>query len=383
MNEEVEDATNPLMDFTWDDGGDHEFFGIKPEEDPLQIQNVIQEAKKEGVKVTKKTETKKKEEKVEEEEEIEEKEEEETQQAFFEENEEDDNNEVKPGSFTTITKSLITSKIFENVELDKDEEIDEESFHEIFGQEIEARVEEGFQSFMDELSDDGKAFLKFAKNGGTIQQFAQVFKNLNQMPEVDINSEEGQKIIIRYYLKTVKQMDNEDVDEQIEFYEDKNKLRSYAEKYKALVDKETESEKEALIEQQEVQRRQAEENRKLWATNIKKSLEASEILGIPIGKKDKDLYAYIINASVKIGPNRYLTGLQQAMNDAFNDPQKVVLIAKLLKNNFDMSDIKAAATTEATKKVKRGIEKNKEGSGRPASSSSVIHRKGKSLADMF
>jgi hypothetical protein len=380
-----------LDDFSWDGGNEnHSFFGIDAggeQTETAEVQEVIKEAKEKGVTVTPKgtKTTPKKKVEVEPEDdddnEPEEVEDDEPQHSFFEQDD-DKNDEDKPlGNYTSIVKNLVDSKVFENVELKEGEEVDEDSFMEAFATEIEARVEEGFQSFMDELSDDGKAFLKYAKNGGTIQQFAQVFKNLNQMPEVDVDNEEGQKIIIRYYLKTVKQMESDDVDEQIEFYEDKNKLKFYAEKYKKSLDAEAAEEKEALIEQQENARKQAEENKKQFVAGIKKSLDTDKVFDIPIGKKDKDLLAYITTASVKIGPNRYLTGLQKDLNDAFNDPKMVIALAKLLKGKFDLTDIKASLKTEVTKGVKKGIENSKESGNRP--SSSVTIGKKKTLADMF
>ena len=71
--------------------------------------------------------------------------------------------------------------------------------------------------------------------------------------------------------------------------------------------------------------------------------------------------------------------LQADMQDAFSDPQQLLVLAKLLKSKFDISDIKAQAETEVTKKTRSNLQRAKKTSKLSSGRSS----KGKGLSDYF
>ena len=48
------------------------------------------------------------------------------------------------------------------------------------------------------------------------------------------------------------------------------------------------------------------------------------------------------------------------MFEAIKDPNKVAILAKLVKNDFDFKDIKVKAATETTLKVKEDLQRQKE-----------------------
>ena len=82
---------------------------------------------------------------------------------------------------------------------------------------------------------------------------------------------------------------------------------------------------------------------------------------------------------VKAGKNNYLTQMQNDLQKAFQDPEKILVIAKLLRNDFDISDVIRNTETKITKKTKDKIER------KPTikSSKSSSGRKKKALHEYF
>jgi hypothetical protein len=64
-------------------------------------------------------------------------------------------------------------------------------------------------------------------------------------------------------------------------------------------------------------------------------------------------------AAVKIGENQFLTQFQNDLQQAFKDKEKTVLLAKLLANDFDLSDLKEKAKTELVRETKSKLSNSK------------------------
>lgn len=394
----METATNPkeegLTEFQWDEAGDEStFFGIK-EETPV-IEQVQEDLKDKGKKPE------------EEEEEVEvegkgknkDKKPEETQATFFEDEEEEGKEKLKPEKnekvegeegeeddeevkfFTTLSTDLKTKGIFQFVEIKEDEKITEDKFFELQEQEIESRLEEAIETFMNELDEDGKAFLKFKKAGGKNADFFKVYAEVEDIPEVDVKTAEGQNAILRYYYKNYEDLDDADIDDKLEWLEETNKKAKYAEKYNAKIEKDKENKKQALLDAQAENQKKAEQIRDAFINSVKETAnKMEEFNGFKFTKQDKsELVDFILKPAVKLENGKYLTGLQSSINKLYKeDKQKLLLLAKLLKSDFDFSTFVKEAQTKVTKETKSKLSETRN----TLSGKSAPTRKG-SLADLF
>ena len=394
------DENHGLDAFSWDE--DQSFFGIEPGEEtpptPSKISDFLQDEddeEEEDTPPVEKNKTKAKskgkvkpedEEEDEDEEEVEDepKGKSKTKTDFFKDEEEDDDTppQDKPEFYADLYKDMQTKGIFSN-DLEEGEELDEESFFDKLDEEIEQRTQEGFEEFMEGLGNDGKAFLKYAKNGGTLRQFLAVSNISVDMPEVDIDTEDGQKIFMRYALKR-DGFDTEEINDMIESLEEKGKLATTAKRRKDRFDAEDAQERETAAANLEQQTKEAKKAQLKFVSEMKTILnKPTNINGIAFNpKKDKELIDFITNPTVVLANKKYATPLQVKLAEVFKDPEKVLLLGKLLKTDFDLSSVEKEAESTVTRKVKTSLSRLKEGNTKAAASSSTGNR-GRSLADLL
>jgi hypothetical protein len=377
VKEEEEVQESSLENFDWDDTGAGDFFGIA-------------DTAAEVVKPVKKEEPKK-EAKKEEEETQEEVEETSDDDSFFgvapekgedeDEEEEEESEEENDDYFTSLTSTMKEKGIFQNIEIPEDEEITEEKFIEFQDEEIEARVEEALDGFMEELGGDAKEFLAHVKEGGKPEDFFKVYSQDRGIPKGDILDEKYQEKVARYYYKNIEEWDSEDIDDRIEWLKDSAKLGKEADKHIQRIEKLDEKAKEDLQKQTLAQQKQAEKSRKAFVDTVKETLDKTdEIDNYKFNPKVKSkLHSFITKPSVKVSKNKYVTQMQSKLQEALKSPEKMIVLADILMSDFDFSNVATASTTKTTKKLRKDIQRSK--TVRPKGSGKF--KKGRNLADYF
>lgn len=423
-NQETKTETGSLQDFTFND--DDSFFGVKnePEDSGAAVITEVKADKKPGSEKAEdisKTSTKAEEEAEEENEvtffetdeekaekqrakkeaagedeedentEVEEVEEEKTTKVSkkkdakaeeTEEKTEDDDTEV----FTTLAKELKEKGIL-SAEIKDDEVITQEKFFELQDAEVEARVNETFEAFLGEMDDEGKAFLKFKKAGGKTADFISAYQNnLNDLDSLDIEKEEDRVKVLTHYVKTVEKLDDADVKDRLEWLKDSGKDKIYAKKAQESLAATAKTRQEAVVKAQEQMDLQREADAKAFNESLLEVLTGTESIGsFSITENDKkELSSYLTKPTVKVGKNKYVPAFQAAMADIFRadtpeKKQKLVLLGKLVKSNFDTKDIVTDIQTKVVKKVKSKIADIKRGV-KPHSAGGAAK---KSLTDFF
>jgi len=268
-----------------------------------------------------------------------------------------------------------------SVDLEEDEVLDEDKFFELQDKEVEARVEETFQGFFEELDDDAAAFLKFKKEGGDTKDFFSTYKEISEMPKGDIDDEVYQEKLSRYYLKTQDNLDPDDVDDRLQWLKDSGKLGKYAENYKEKLSKKEEANKARLLKEAAEQEKARKAQQREFEESVKEMVSSLEkAVSLPLTSKDKkELVPFITKHTVKVGKNQYITPMQEKLGKALKDPEKMLALAKLLNNGFDISDVVAKKSTEETRKVKKNLQNNKN----ITKKSSGKTGKSRGLADFF
>jgi hypothetical protein len=354
-----------LADFNWDNGD--EFFGTSSNGDTQQVEtstkpNKLNEVTEEdeASKLNNKDDDSK--------EEVDE---------FFDEGE----NDFKPASsqWSNIYKELKSRGII-SIDVEDESNIDADRFIELQEEEIEARLDETIQAFMEELDEDGKAFLKFKKEGGNTKDFFKIYSEISEVPTPEFNNEKSQEKFLRYYYSNYEDLDDDDIDDKIDWLKESGKLSKYAQKLHEQIEEDNEKTKEETVEKQKRLAIHQEEQRKQLLKDLKQTIDSSsEIKSWSITQRDKkELHGYMTKPAVKIGNNQFLTQFQNDLQNAFKDRSKMILLAKILSSDFDVTDIKEKAKTEVIKETRQKINNQKLN---PITSTKGSRNKG--LADFF
>ncbi len=383
-----------LENFSWDakiGAEDVDFFGTTPEK-PADPKEVKKKEEKKDVKKeteTKETETKK----VEAEEtkffEIDEKNKEEEKEDKsklpVKKTEKKDKSETELENsdnqfFNVLANEMKDSGIFSSVDV-PEEDLEEKEFAKLLETEVDNRVQETFEGFFEELDDDAKSFLKHKRDGGNTRQFFVNLNSTSNIPEGELGDDRHDKAIARYYFKNIEHMDDEEVADRIQWLEDTGKTSKNAERYDKKIKAHTLRQTQMLEKGRKDAIKDAENNAKNFSKTIKTVLKESEdVKGFTITKSDKkELLPYITESEVKIGKNKFITGLQSDLRKIMGSPDKLILLAKLLKSDFDTSSITTKEKTKTTRTIKENLSRAKKNTKTTSSEGS----KSKSLSDFF
>jgi hypothetical protein len=377
-NKANETTEGNLKDFKWDES--ESFFGIKdqPVKDPLDVEdedeNPSDETKNEDANKEDKKEV--------------EKETKKDDVPFAETTTDESPNEDGEGSeeeatklFTTLATDLVERKIFKNVEIKAGEPITEEKFFELQDAELESRVEEAITDLVTEIGEEGADYIKAIKSGVKNHEFFKAMALSAEIPQFDVADEKTYDPFLRYYYRTVEGLDEEDISDKLEWLTENGKKIKYAEKYHEQVTRADTKRKEQLVKDAEKANRDKLEDHKNFVKAITTTLIKTDKVGnFPFTKTDKTSLASFITEPVKLPNGRYATQLQIAVNKIMyqEDKSKLLLLAKLLKNDFDVSDIVTEVQSTVTRKTKSELANQKQGL-KPTTSST----RRKSLSDYF
>jgi len=371
-----------LGDFDWEENED--FFGVPtPGAEPVEPKKAEPKVPVAKVEPTKAEE---------------EEEEEDEDDAFFDEiknkgipNEDEEDEEDEPKEKDTnkvegsIYKDLILdskeSGLFKHIEINEDEEIDADRFAELQDEEYEAEVSARLEAWATkDLDADAKAFIKFKREGGSTEDFFNTYAGASEIPTGDLEDEDYQDAIIRFQLAE-DGWDREEIEDRLKYLTETDRKEKVAKKYDARAKQLIADEKQELLTQANAQKLAAKAQEDKFKLNVKTVLEdKDEISGFKINAKEKtDLINFLTRKEYKAGSDKSITGFQKKLGEVFQDTDKLVLLAKLINSDFDMSSFEKKVTTKNTKKIKTNLEQRK--SLRPAASGSSAE--GKSLAEYF
>jgi hypothetical protein len=277
------------------------------------------------------------------------------------EDEEDSPKAEKPTKVgTKQTLEFLKEKGLVDFELNEGEELTEELANDILEDSWEASVESAVEDTIKELPQEIKDLIKYASKGGNVgnllaQMANHATKGLSK--DSDITQESTQVLAITTDLED-QGYDQEYIDSQIEFLKSNGKLSIIAKK---AFDKN--------IEKQEAERgnevkRAAEvaERRKVQAREYKSGITShigslSEVNGLAISKEDKSILpTYISDPSVEMQDGRVVSQFQADLFKVMADKDKITLLAKLVKTDFNFSSIARKEATKQAREIKAAIE---------------------------
>ena len=293
--------------------------------------------------------------------------------------EEDETNGAEKTSATSykdLYTSLKSSGILE-VEGEEDEAV--EVTQDLLAERIEQSIEKRFEESIKGLPGELKNIIKFVSNGGNFYDIISNYASSENLdPDVDMTDEVNQERVLRAILEE-EGKDDELIDSQIEFYKDSGKLENIANKYFDKWKENREKEVEAQVEQQRLAKQQAAQNQKVFKKELTTFISESEnVKGLSINKKDvEELPDYISNTTVKLQDGRQITPFYRDLFEAFKDKEKVVILAKLVKNGFDFGDIKKEVSTKQAREIKNELQRQNKNQPKEA------HKTQKRLVDLI
>jgi len=359
-----------LSNFNWDSNvTDVDFFGettsIKEEESKEKEVEQEEEGKK-------KPESKKEEEKKKEEEEnafsaFEEEEESSKKNPTYKEKEKtDEEDEPKSAEPATVVNFLIDQGI---LDMDEDElkefdELDEIDKAEVVKDYFEKAVEDRFAEGIKSLPDTLKNLIKYAINGGNVNTLIQSMSKSTGSglsEDMDLENVNDQEALVRQKLVD-EEYDEDYITSQLDYLKDSDKLKITAEKYFDKWKKGRSAEQEKEVKRIEALKKAARENEIKFKKDISEfTSKLEDIKGFKLSKKDvNEMPDYIGTQNVKLQDGRTITPFYRDLFEAMKDKEKLVLMAKLLRSDFDFSSVTKSVDTKRTRELKDNLQRQSE-----------------------
>jgi hypothetical protein len=388
--------------FEWDNNGDNtdvNFFGETVEEtaDVIEEINKTDVAEKEEEKATDKEEEGKETEEEEEEEEttfFSEDPEEEEEEGEEENEEEEGTDEKGEKQKKTRASKLKSTSVLQSLkekglvdyELEEGQELTDELADEILEDSFDNKLDQRIAELVEDMPEDAANFFKFIKEGGNTQQYlyklAQQAVSSRIVEGMDLENEANQELIVREQL-AAEGDDQETINAQIEFLKESNKLASVSKsKYKKWETK-NKAEKQALVEKQKQAALAAKENQRKLKTQVSTFLKDKDSVGkLKFTKSEKkELPSYMTDKNVQLENGSSITTMQKDLYEAMRDETKAVMLAKLLKSDFNFDMIEEEVEDKIAKKTKEQLRRTDKKPSKSGKSSSPSKRG--SLADFF
>lgn len=283
------------------------------------------------------------------------------------------------------TLEFLKEKGLVSFELEEGEELTDDKAEAILEDSYEKAVEDGIEEMIKDLPESVKQLIKYASKGGSVEQ---LLTKMATGASSDINAttdmtvEENQIKAVQMDLQA-QGYDKEYIEAQIEFLKSSGKLGSISKVASEKIIKAQEKEKADEVERvARIAQAKKENARKLKADLATKINSNLEVKGLTLSSKsDKDLPAYITDANVELQDGRVISDFQADLFKVMADPEKTLLLAKLVKSDFDFSSIVNKKVTKEARQLQKDLENSKDLNLKSKGSSQNQVRK--TLADLL
>jgi hypothetical protein len=290
--------------------------------------------------------------------------------------------------YSSLAEELKEKGVLGNVEIPKDKKLTEEEFFELQDEEVEARAAETLEAFLENADEDGKAYVKHLRRGGKLKDFVEAYYGSGiDYDTIDLEDEIQRDSFLRSYLISKEGKEAEEAETYIQFLKDGGKADTTAAKYLAKSKKEDEAEKAAFEVKEAARITKIKEDNKKYHEGLIAAIDKADTIGaFTITKSDKaKLKPFMTKATVKVGKDKYIPEFQSKLVAVMNaktakDKENLIILGKLLANDFDISDLVPKAETKVVKRANSILQRAKASSVKGSSSNSYSKRV---LADFF
>lgn len=303
-------------------------------------------------------------------------------------NEDKDTQDV-PETLNISVLNALKEKGFIEYELQEGEELTEELAEELIEEKFEESVDNKVKDLLNDLPDLAKQLIQYSLKGGDVNDFINtIASDVSIKLDIDLEKEENQITVLKQLLK-LEDKDDEEIETEIEYLKDSNKLKLISEKKFNKYKLEVANEQKELIKEQE----EAQENQKKLIKESKNKISTflsntEELDGIKFSKEDKKILpSYMNDKTVKLQNGTTITQMQKELfYDLPKNEKALIQLATLLKNrnedgSFNFESIVKSTKTKVTQQVRQELRRNK--SSIPGNSTTQNRQSDKSLADYF
>jgi len=282
-----------------------------------------------------------------------------------EEEEETEEDDTEESPLKIFAQELAEKNL---LDIPSDWEGDEESLYDAYEKTLEDRavsmVKNAYK--IDDPKVDG--VLNFLKNGGNIDDYINLHADTNWV-DVDIEDEDNATALVKTYLQSVKGLEEEEAEELVEGYKEKNKLFNQASKIQSDLQKYREKQEEELIKSQEEYARYQREEYSKTVNKIRETIKIGKSDNVVIAKNQKTNLEDFIFSPMDIKDNKgqivgRSTGFKKVLNEYLSDPEKMVALAyKLYEGLSDKSEkveIESKVRSKLADSIKKTAGKKKE-----------------------
>lgn len=285
-------------------------------------------------------------------------EEEETEEEEVEEDEDEDDSD---NPFKTFADGLIQAGM---LDVENPDEI--EWSEQTFLSAMEETVDNRMWGKLEELAMEtyGEAGVKLVEdvfiNKVPMGEYLQMFSNEQVVDNVDLSNEDNQERIFRLYLAKTG-MDEDEIEDQLNYARDNDRLESYATKYKGKLIEKMQEERTKLAQEAEARvqemRRKEEEREQSYAKVLEDSIKEGEIEGYPINNKDaEELFSFVLDKPHVLPNGQRISDFEYRLATMRQeDPKKFLAVARLVQKDLDLSPVKKKAVSEETNTIFKGL----------------------------
>lgn len=266
------------------------------------------------------------------------------EEEIIEEEKEEEKVEEDVNPFAAFTNFLSEEGI---LELEEEDKIESEKD---LAKVVNKNIKKGIAQDRAKLPEDAQKFLEFVDNGGRPSDFHKYYYSEASFEDFDITDEDNKKYVIREALR-LEEYTDEEINEEIELYEDSGKLDKKAEIFLKKLQKIEKQNKDLLLETQKAYAKEQEALRtKEWEDFRKGLFDKEEIGGFKMTPKMKeDTWNYMTKVVDK------KTDETQYQKDSKENSDARYIFAYLLKNKWDIKSLEKQVETKQVGKLKEKL----------------------------
>lgn len=262
--------------------------------------------------------------------------------------------------FETFGKGLIKAGMLELAEDEDEDSIEwtEQSFLSKMEQTIEKKAWDTLESIaMETYGDAGVKLVEdLFINKVPVNEYLTMFRNEEVVSNINLDNELNQERVLRLYLAKTG-IDDEEIEDQIAYAKDNDRLEAYAKKYHGKLLERMEAERASLAEQSAqnvlLAQQKEQERQEKYADVLKKSIQEGSIEGYPITENTaSELFDFVLAKSVQLPSGQRISEFEYKLAlMRQEDPSKFLAVARLVQNNLDLTPIKRKGVSEETNSI--------------------------------
>jgi hypothetical protein len=304
-----------------------------------------------------------------------EEEEEEEEEVDLEEGEDEDDED---NYFEVFGKGLVKAGML-NVKEGEEIEWNEQTFLAKMNETIEDRAWNQLEELATETY--GEAGVQMIEdifiNKVPVQEYLQKFSNEQVVENVDLSVEGNQERVFRLYLAKTG-MDEDEIEDQLNYARDNDRLEAYAQKYQVKLVEKMQQERAVLAQQSEARvqaiKQKEEEREQLYADVLDKAITSGNIEGYPLNESSaNELFDFVLSKPHVLPNGQRISEFEYKLAKMRQeDPSKFLAVAKLVQSDLDLSPVKRKAVTEETNSLFNDLKTKSKKSGKTSKSNDEL-----------